>query len=176
MTPAASNPARRGRGFAEIRAGSDRIPRPDAARSEDQVVTNEAIMMLAGVPIFSELTKRELTSIAKAAKEVNHRKGAVLAREGETGVGFFLILDGVAQVAVGGHHVRDLSRGDFFGEISLLEGGPRTATVTAATQIRLLALTQWVFKRLVEQNPAIASKMLKVMAQRLRSSARSFTD
>jgi CRP-like cAMP-binding protein len=77
---------------------------------------------------------------------------------------------------VGDRHVRDLSRGDFFGEISLLEGGPRTATVVAATPIRLLALTQWVFKRLIEQNPKIASKMLKIMAQRLRSSAQTLTD
>jgi CRP-like cAMP-binding protein len=69
-----------------------------------------------------------------------------------------------------------MSRGDFFGEISLLEGGPRTATVIAATEMRLLALTQWVFKRLVEQNPNIASKMLKIMAQRLRTSARHLTD
>jgi CRP/FNR family cyclic AMP-dependent transcriptional regulator len=140
------------------------------------VATNEAIVMLAGVPIFSELSKKELTSIANAAKEVSHREGATLAREGDEGVGFFLILDGVAEVKVGGTHVRDMSRGDFFGEISLLEGGPRTATVLAATPIRLLGLTQWVFKRLVEQNPSIASKMLKVMAQRLRTTARNLTD
>ncbi len=140
------------------------------------MATNEAITMLAEVPIFSGLTKKELTAIANATKEVDHRQGATLAREGDTGVGFFLILDGVAEVKVGGHHVRDMSRGDFFGEISLLEGGPRTATVIAATEMRLLALTQWVFKRLVEQNPNIASKMLKIMAQRLRTSARHLTD
>ena len=69
-----------------------------------------------------------------------------------------------------------MSRGDFFGQISLLEGGPRTATVSAATEIRLLALTAWVFQRIVAQNPKIASKMLKVMAQRLRTSARNLTD
>jgi CRP-like cAMP-binding protein len=144
--------------------------------SEDHVATNEAISMLGEVPIFSGLSKKELTAIANAAKEVDHRQGSTLAREGDTGVGFFLILDGVAEVKVGDHHVRDMSRGDFFGEISLLEGGPRTATVNAATDIRLLALTQWVFKRLVEQNPNIASKMLKIMAQRLRTSARNLTD
>jgi CRP-like cAMP-binding protein len=140
------------------------------------VATNEAITMLAGVPIFSGLSKKELTSIANAAKEVGHRERATLAREGDAGVGFFLILDGVAEVSVGGHHVRDMSRGDFFGEISLLEGGPRTATVKAATDMRLLALPQWAFKRIVDTNPGIASKMLKVMAQRLRTSARSLTD
>jgi CRP/FNR family cyclic AMP-dependent transcriptional regulator len=140
------------------------------------VATNEAITMLGGVPLFSGLSKKELTSVANASKEVNHREGATLAREGDAGLGFFLILDGVAEVKVGGHHVRDMSRGDFFGEISLLEGGPRTATVSAATQMRLLALPQWAFKRIVEQNPSIASKLLKVMAQRLRTSARNLTD
>src|SRR4029450_5044288 len=132
--------------------------------------------MLSEGPIFSGLTKKELAAIGKARKGVAHRQGAILAREGDTGVGFFLILDGVAEVKVGGHHVRDMSRGDFFGEISLLEGGPRTATVIAATEMRLLALTQGGVKRLGEQKPNIASKMLKIMAQRLRTSARHLTD
>jgi CRP/FNR family cyclic AMP-dependent transcriptional regulator len=136
---------------------------------------SEAVRMLAGVPIFSELSKKELESIAQAGKEVQHRKGAVIAREGDSGLGFFLILEGLADVSVAGHHVRTLGSGDFFGEISLLDGGPRSATVTAATPIRMLGLTQWVFKRLVEQNPVLASKMLKIMAQRLRISSRELT-
>jgi CRP-like cAMP-binding protein len=127
--------------------------------------------MLAGVPIFEELSAKELKAIATAAKEVTHRQGAVLAREGDSGVGFFLILDGDVSVAVGERVVRRMGPGDFFGEISLLDGGPRTATCTAQTEVTTLGITPWTFKRLIEQNPAIASKMLKVMAQRLRSSS-----
>jgi CRP-like cAMP-binding protein len=130
------------------------------------------VKMLAEVPIFEELSTKELKSIAAAAKEVTHRQGAVLAREGDSGVGFFLILEGNVSVAVGGRPVRGMGPGDFFGEISLLDGGPRTATCAAQTEVTTLGITPWTFKRLIEQNPSIASKMLKVMAQRLRSSAK----
>ncbi len=132
----------------------------------------DPLKMLAGVPIFEELSARELKSIANASKQVTHRQGAVLAREGDSGVGFFLILEGDVSVAVGGKSVRKMGPGDFFGEISLLDGGPRTASCIAQTEVTTLGLTPWTFKRLIEQNPSIASKMLKVMAQRLRSTAK----
>ena len=132
----------------------------------------DPVKMLAGVPIFEELSSKELKAIAAASKEVTHRQGSVLAKEGDSGVGFFLILDGKVSVAVGGRPVRGMGPGDFFGEISLLDGGPRTATCTAQTDVTTLGMTPWTFKRLIEQNPSIASKMLKVMAQRLRGSAK----
>lgn len=132
----------------------------------------DPVKLLASVPIFEELSTKELKSIANAAKEVTHRQGHVLAREGESGVGFFLILDGDVSVAVGGRPMRKMGPGDFFGEISLLDGGPRTATCTAQTDVTTIGVTPWTFKRLIEQNPSIASKMLKVMATRLRSSAK----
>ena len=130
------------------------------------------VKLLSGVPLFEELTKKELEAIASAGKQVKHRAGSVLAREGDSGLGFFLILDGTAGVQVGGRSRGRLGPGDFFGEISLIDQGPRTATVTAETDITTLGLTAWVFKRLIERNPSIASKMLKVMAQRLRASSR----
>ena len=139
---------------------------------EREVARQDPVKMLAGVPIFEELSSKELKAIAAASKEVTHRQGAVLAREGDSGVGFFLILDGEVSVGLRGRPVRSMRPGDFFGEISLLDGGPRTATCTAQTEVTTLGLTPWTFKRLIEQNPAIASKMLKVMAQRLRSSAK----
>jgi CRP/FNR family cyclic AMP-dependent transcriptional regulator len=139
------------------------------------VATTDRVKLLSEVPIFEGLSKKELESIAQSAKEVSHRPGAVLAREGDTGVGFFLITDGSARVTVGDRPRSKMGPGDFFGEISLLDQGPRTATVTAETPITTLGITAWVFKRLVEQNPTIASKMLKVMAQRLRQSSRELT-
>ncbi len=131
--------------------------------------------LLSKVPIFSELSKKELQGIADAVKEVTHEQGAVLAREGDSGIGFFLIVDGTARAEVGGRARTRMGPGDFFGEISLLDGGPRTATVIAETSLTTLGLTQWVFKSLVENNPSIASKMLKVMASRLRSSSKDPT-
>ncbi len=135
----------------------------------------DPVKMLAGVPLFAELSKRDLQALARSAKEVRHREGAILAREGEPGIGFFLILDGTAAVTVRGRDRAKMGPGDFFGEISLLDNGPRSATVTAATPIHVMGLTQWVFKRLVESNPTIALKMLKTMAARLRASSREIT-
>jgi CRP/FNR family transcriptional regulator, cyclic AMP receptor protein len=139
------------------------------------VAKRDPIQMLASVPLFEGLSKKELGQIAGAGKRVTHRQGAVLAKQGQSGVGFFLILEGEAGVKVGNRPARGLGPGDFFGEISLLDGGPRTATVTAETEVTTLGLTPWDFKRLVESNPAIASKMLKVMAQRLRSASKDPT-
>lgn len=136
----------------------------------------EAVELLSNVPLFSELSKKELQSFASAAKEVRHRPGAVLAREGDSGLGFFLIVEGTAAVSIGGKPRGKMGPGDFFGEIALLEGGPRTATVTAETPIRVIGLTQWVFRRIVEQNPSVAMKMLKVMASRLRTAPAGMTD
>ena len=137
--------------------------------------TSETIDLLSKVPIFSGLSKKELQRIAESVKEVTHREDSVLAREGESGLGFFLIVDGTARAEVGGRTRTRMGPGDFFGEISLLDGGPRTATVVAETPVITLALTQWVFKSLIEHNPSIASKMLKVMASRLRSSSKDPT-
>lgn len=139
------------------------------------MASKDRMKLLSQVPIFEGLSKKELDAIAQAAKEVTHREGAVLAREGDSGVGFFLITDGTARVSVGSRARGKMGPGDFFGEISLLDQGPRTATVTAETPITTMGITAWVFKRLVEQNPSIAAKMLKVMAQRLRQSSQELT-
>lgn len=131
--------------------------------------------LLARVPLFQDLSKKELSALAGAAKEVSHPAGAVLATEGEQGLGFFLIVDGTAKVTVNGRTRRKLGPGDSFGEISLLDEGPRTATVTAETAIQLLGITSWVFKRVITANPQVAMKMLKTLASILRSSSREVT-
>ena len=129
----------------------------------------DATTRLAQVPIFSECTKRELTIIGRAAKEVSHREGTVIAREGERGVGLFLILEGQCKVTIGGKTKAKLGPGDFFGEVALLDGGPRTATVTALTPVRLVGITGWVFRGLLMEHPAIALKTLEAVAGRLRA-------
>ncbi|MEX2405807.1 MAG: cyclic nucleotide-binding domain-containing protein [Actinomycetota bacterium] len=129
----------------------------------------DATSRLAQVPIFSECTKRELTIIGRAAKEVSHREGTVIAREGERGVGLFLILEGQCKVSIGGKTKAKLGPGDFFGEVALLDGGPRTATVTALTPVRLVGITGWVFRGLLMEHPTIALKTLEAVAGRLRA-------
>ena len=137
---------------------------------------NEIVNHLASVPLFASLSKKELQAVAGAAKEVSRPAGDVLAAEGDSGVGFFLIIEGTAKVMVGGRTRRKLGPGEFFGEIALLDGGPRTATVAAETPVKLLGLTAWVFKGLVQQNPGLALKMLEVVAGRLRAASSSATD
>lgn len=127
---------------------------------------------LANVPIFSGCSKRELALIARAAKEVSHRQGTMIAREGERGIGLFLILEGQCEVTIGGKRKAKLGPGDFFGEIALLDGGPRTATVTALTNVKLVGITGWVFRGLLMEHPSIALKTLEGVAGRLRSVSR----
>ena len=124
---------------------------------------------LAAVPIFSGCSKRELAIIARASKVVVHKQGTVIAREGERGIGLFLILEGQCLVTIGGKTKAKLGPGDFFGEVALLDGGPRTATVTAASAVKLVGITGWVFRGLLMEHPSIALKTLEAVAGRLRS-------
>ena len=134
--------------------------------------SREVTQQLGRVPLFSGLSRRELEAIVRAGKEVEHREGHVIAREGDRGVGFFLVLEGEAKVSRGGKGLAKLKPGDFFGEISLLDRGPRTATVTATTRIRLLGVTAWVFRGLLVEYPSIAMKLLEVVAARLRQATK----
>ena len=127
---------------------------------------------LANVPIFSGCSRRELAIIARASKEVSHKEGTVIAREGERGIGLFLILEGECKVSIGGRTKAKLGPGDFFGEVALLDGGPRTATVTAETDVRLVGITGWVFRGLLMEHPSIALKTLEAVAGRLRAVAK----
>ena len=130
---------------------------------------------LAKVPIFSECTKRELNIIARASKEVPHKAGTVIAREGERGIGLFLILEGDCRVSIGGKTKAKLGPGDFFGEVALLDGGPRTATVIAETPMTVLTLERSGFRRVIESEPEVAVKILASIATMLRRLQRSTT-
>jgi CRP/FNR family cyclic AMP-dependent transcriptional regulator len=133
------------------------------------VAQHDVMAELAKVPIFSGCSKRELQLIARAAKEVNHKQDTVIAREGERGIGLFLILEGECNVTIGGRTKAKLGPGDFFGEVALLDGGPRTATVTAITPVKLVGITGWVFRGLLMEHPTIALKTLEGVAGRLRA-------
>ncbi len=130
---------------------------------------DDILPKLEKVPLFSGCSRRELSVIARAAKQVSHPAGTVIAREGELGIGLFLILEGMCLVSVGGRERARLGPSDFFGEIALIDGGPRTATVTALTDVRLVGLTEWVFRGLLLEHPSIALKTLESVASRLRA-------
>lgn len=139
------------------------------------VGTQDMVSQLAKVPLFSGCSRRELQLISKAGKRTSRRAGTVLAREGEAGVGFFLILEGTAEVTIGGKRRTTLGPEEFFGEVALLDGGPRSATVTATSDVELLGVTEWVFRGLLHEQPSIAVKVLQTLAGRLRAASKAPT-
>jgi CRP-like cAMP-binding protein len=126
------------------------------------------IDLLKRVPLFRDLEQRDLRELAATMKERTFPAGHVLAEEGQSGVGFFVIEDGQAHVSVGGQEVGRLGPGDYFGEIALIAETPRTATVTADSEIKALGLTSWEFRPLVESNASVAWKLLEALAVKLR--------
>ena len=123
---------------------------------------------LKRVALFSTCTDKELALIASTTTELRFTAGRVLAREGERGHEFMVIVDGKARVDIGGHEVATLNPGEFFGEIALLDGGPRTATVTAETDVVAEVIGQREFSGVVSSAPHLARKLLVGLACRLR--------
>jgi len=123
---------------------------------------------LKKVPMFKSLPARDLEAVARSLKERVYEPGAVIVKQGDPGVGFFLIVDGRVEVSQDGHHTRDMGPGEFFGELALLEERVRTATVTAKERTRCLQLVRWDFRALIKEHPEMAVKVLEVVVQRLR--------
>ncbi len=121
--------------------------------------------LLKQVPLFSGLDGKELQEVANSMKSRTFSQGQEIAVEGESGVGFFVIEDGEAKVTVHGDEVRRLGPGDYFGEIALIAQSPRTATVTADTELKTYGMTFWDFRPLVEETPGIAWKLLQSFAK-----------
>ena len=129
--------------------------------------SNAKIDLLKSVPLFAGCTKSELKQLASSTDEVDLREGYVLVREGRPGREFFVLIDGDVRVTARDKKVADLSGGDWFGEIALLTKVPRTATITASSDVRALVLTDRSFRRVVETMPSIALKVLSSVGDRL---------
>ena len=125
--------------------------------------------VIARVPLFSGLDRRELERIADAFKERRYGAGETMASEGQKGVGFFVIAEGTASVSVGGEPRGSLGPGDHFGEIALIDEGARTATIVAETDLTCYGMTFWDFKPVVEADGRIAWKLLQALAGKLRA-------
>jgi CRP-like cAMP-binding protein len=131
-------------------------------------VADPRVERLRSVPLFGSCTEKELTFIASRVDEIDVPAGRVLCEKGKSGGDFFIILEGKAEVDAGDGK-RTLGPGDFFGEIALLDNGPRTATVKAATPMRCLVLGHEQFRDVLHQNADIAVKMLRAVTHRLRA-------
>jgi CRP/FNR family cyclic AMP-dependent transcriptional regulator len=127
------------------------------------------IRLLSGVALFSPCPKHELRRIAALVDEIEAPTGKVLAREGNPGREFFVVVEGRATATRRGRKVATIGPGSFFGELSLLDNGPRAATVKADTDMRLLVLTSREFSSLLDDVPSVARRILRGMAERLRA-------
>jgi CRP/FNR family cyclic AMP-dependent transcriptional regulator len=123
---------------------------------------------LARVPIFAGLSSRQLGRLADASRRTTHQAGHEIAREGEGALALHIILDGTAEVSVHGTPRRELQAGDYFGEISLIDGKKRSATVTASSDLHTLAVPHGPFQKLLETEPGFAAGLLTLVCARLR--------
>ncbi len=123
--------------------------------------------LLRKVPLFAGLDDKELTSLADEFNERRFSAGDRVALEGEGGLMFFVVDSGEATVEVHGKEVGTLGPGSAFGEIALIDRRPRTATVTAQSDLRAYGLPVFVFRPFVEARPQVAWKLLEAMADRL---------
>jgi CRP-like cAMP-binding protein len=128
----------------------------------------DMVSTLRRVPLFSKLADKDIKRLAKNLTERSFPAGHEVATEGREGVGFFVIESGEASVSVGGDHVRKLGPGDYFGEMALIDQGPRSATVVADTELRCRGLTAWAFRPFVEGHGEVAWPLLEALVARLR--------
>jgi CRP-like cAMP-binding protein len=128
------------------------------------------------VPLFASVSGKGLRAIVSAADEFDEPAGAVLVREGDRRRELFVLISGTARVSLGGRRVRTLGPGDFFGEIALLSGGSRTATVTATSDVRLMMLAPARFEAVLDGEPAIRRAVLHALGERLRATDASKLD
>jgi CRP-like cAMP-binding protein len=125
--------------------------------------------LLASCRLFSAVEPTDLAAVANRAIEVDFPANHVIARQGEIGTGFFLIVSGSVKVIRGGEEVAVLGPGDFFGELSVLDGQPRVAQVVTVEPTRCLGLASWDFEQALLESPSLALSILRGLAARLRT-------
>jgi CRP-like cAMP-binding protein len=133
------------------------------------VARDEKLDLLQGIPLFAGLDRHHIERLGMLTEEVDVPAGKVLIRQGEHGDDLMVVVSGQVGVDRDGARINQLGPGEFFGEIALVAGGPRTATVTAQTPSRLLVLNRRDFHALMEEFPEVAVKVLLTLAHRLRT-------
>ena len=124
--------------------------------------------LLTAAPLFAGVDADGLVALADRVIEVDYPRGAVIARQGDVGTGFFVVASGSVEVVRDGAVIARLGPGEFFGELSVLDGLPRTAQVIASEPTTCLALASWEFEGVVRENPSVALSVMRGLASRLR--------
>lgn len=133
--------------------------------------------MLADVPLFAGLASKQIKSIAGAfARERSYDSGELIEKEGGSAVAFYLITGGSVNVHKGEKLVSKLGRGQFFGEMALIDNQPRSATVTAAEASKCLVMPVWSFRATLQKDPKIAMAVMRELARRLRETTNALTE
>jgi len=125
------------------------------------------VELIRKIPLFSKLSKKGLEEVAHIADEIDLPKGKVMALEGDRGREFFVLLEGEADVTKGDRSINTMREGDFFGEIALVTKMPRTASVTASTDVRVLVITERDFGALLKHSPEVGRSVAEALAERV---------
>lgn len=137
--------------------------------------SDKKVERLKAIPLFAHASDQQLGRVAAIADEVHVAPGATIIREGERGQDFFIIESGSAKVTHAGSELAELGPGDFFGEMSLLDGGDRNATVAASSDSELLVVRKPAFDSLREQVPGLSAAILTALGERIRGLEDSHT-
>ena len=123
---------------------------------------------LTRVPIFGALSNRQIRKVVGFSKRITHRPGQEITKEDLGSLAFHLILSGSADVTIRGEKIRSLGPGDYFGEISMIDGRPRSATVTASSDLETVAVPYLAFQKVLDDEPEVARQLLVMLCGRLR--------
>jgi CRP-like cAMP-binding protein len=129
---------------------------------------SDPVELLSRVPLFGGIARKQLSKLVERMSKRTFSEGELAIEEGQGGAGFWLIEGGTATVSVRGNEVRKLGPGDYFGEIALLDDGPRSASVTAESDLSCLGISAWEFKAFVAEHPDAAWAVMGTLARRLR--------
>jgi CRP/FNR family transcriptional regulator, cyclic AMP receptor protein len=136
----------------------------------------ETVRLLQQVPIFSALTERQLGSLARDGKERTYAEGAVVVKEGEEGLGFYLVLDGKVEVRRKNRRLAALGPGQFFGEMALFGDQPRSADVLATAPTKCLVLSRWEFRGFATAQPKVLFTIIEEIARRLSETNKALSE
>jgi CRP/FNR family transcriptional regulator, cyclic AMP receptor protein len=133
---------------------------------------NAIVDSLHEVPLFADLSRRDLARLADSMQVLSFPAGKEVVAEGKGGVGFFVILEGTARVTQGGEERGSLGAGDYFGEMALIDGDDRMASIHADSDMRCGVMSPWTFRPFVKDHPDVAWALLTAMVKRVRESQR----